>query len=210
MKKALHILFLILITTSISYAWSWKDKKEASITEIMNGTVTIKEDLKEISIDYIKKGANESVDLINELKEDVASKNFFGGDKTDKEKFEIMYKGIKEIRDFYIALDSRKSDVRDEFTGSIQNIREYMISVNKKVSIEEKELEKLKNELNNSKLIYTGKKREIKEKELKDKIFHSQLRNKLMKDFFAEYKDFEKNMYKIYEEIDIFIFILLS
>ena len=147
--KRLSLIGIVLLLCSNLYAFNfpWSDKRKASIQEVINGTVEIKENIKDISLGFIIKNIRNANKLVFDVKEDVNSEGFFTGKKSDDEKFEITLKGTKELKEFYTTLDSKNPNIKKKILNYKKDITQYALSLKDKLEHERFDLKQLKLDL---------------------------------------------------------------
>jgi len=200
------IIFLLLSNLN-AFDLPWEsDKRKASIKEVINGTVEVKENIKEISLEFIIENIQNANKLVSDLKEDVNSEGFFTGKKSDDEKFEIIIEGTKELKDFYVELDSQNPEIKEKILNYKKDIVQYSISLQEKLRNEKSNLKNLKFDLKVAPNNYKNDKLDIVTKSLEQRIKFSQKRVDMMNSFIKNYNKIEKILTKVDVNVDKFIF----
>ncbi|NWH04802.1 hypothetical protein [Desulfobacter latus] len=107
-----------------------------SIKEIVDQTQEVKDDIKDLSSNYVIKNIKQYNQMIEEIKDEAGSRKWFLFKRDDAEQFDILYNGIKEIRDFYQDLkkQNKNGKITKELRAYARQIDDFIAVIPRKIA----------------------------------------------------------------------------
>ena len=184
------------------------NEKPPSVEEIIQETKEIKDEVKDLSQNYVIESIKKYNKMIADIRTEVNSKSWFIYEKTDAEKFQVILDGIEEMKDFYNRLNKEKQDVRKEMFSYIESVKSFSKELDRKIPEEKREKERLEREYNNIDPKYSAEEKEIKRNGLRKRITFCERRVKILQDFTKNYYKLSPILEDARKSIDKFIFII--
>lgn len=214
---AISVIFLFCFFVDTSFADSIFDKlkemiagkKNLSVEDIVEETLEIKDEVRDLSEDYIIRSIKEYNGLIAEMRSEINSKTWYIFEKTDADRFNLIVDGIGEIKDLYVGLKKKKQNVRERMLSYIEEIRRFEAELSRMIPKEERIKQSLEREyaLMDSNHRYNAEEREIRKKSLQKRIAFAERRIELLRNFRDNYQQILPVMKNANQSIERFIFV---
>lgn len=185
-------------------------EEDLSVQNIVKETQDIKDEVKELSDDYVIKSIKKYNSLISQMRSEVNSKSWYVFKKDDAEKFNIIINGIGKIKDLYVGLKKDKIKVKEKMRSYIEDIKKFNEALKHKIPEEIRIKEDLERQYNSidSNASYTHEEKEIKKKGLQKRIGFADRRIKLRNEFKNNYQRIIPVMKSADKSIGRFIFVI--
>lgn len=186
-----------------------KEAEASSLTveEIVDETREVKEEIKNLSENYVIENIREYNAIVADIKKEVSSRKWFLFKKDDKDKYTIIFEGIEEIRDFYSELqqEGRKEEVRADLLSHVTSIQQFTKAIPIKIEAEQRTRQALAQELDNLASL-AAEKQEIRQKAVTQRLSLCDRRISMLEGFHQNYQQMQVIMANAEAAIDRFMF----